>query len=176
MKLTGKQRKELEIIKWFIPANCSFEEITDEDIERFFAWSDRGEGASELRQIIAPLQKQAKMSGLAALYWGKQRRDLQITSYLEDWGATCNAYDFVDEPEVVAEYLAKRLKKPQIMEAWHEHRQPEPQPITQVSPEDQVFVDMVRDSINQHKGLFPRLRQRLSYWFGADSWIRKATR
>lgn len=113
MKLTLKQQKELQVIKYYIPSNCVFSEVTDSDIARFFAWSDKGIG----KDSIATEAMQTN-TGLAALYWGKQRRDLQITSYLEDWGTYITATDLAEEPEYIAEYLSKRMKKPGIYTMW----------------------------------------------------------
>ena len=60
-------------------------------------------------------------TGLAALYWGKNRRDLQITSYKEDYGNYITSYDFVEEPRLIAQFIATRLKKPGIMDVWKLH-------------------------------------------------------
>lgn len=76
MKLSRKQRKELEAIEFFMPDWCTFEPYTDEDLETFFAWSDRG--------IPYLVNEDNKLSGLASLHYGKQYRDLHITMYLDD--------------------------------------------------------------------------------------------
>jgi hypothetical protein len=120
MRLTRKQVKELEVVRWFIPTNGTFMDITNDDIERYFAWSDRGVGSEELHREALHTN-----TGLSALYWGKQRRDLQITSYLEDWGRTCTAVDFMDEPVAIVEHLAKAMGKPAILTFWKMHNQPQ---------------------------------------------------
>ncbi len=113
MKLTSKQQRELDVIKYYIPSNCSFGWITDEDISTFFQWSDRG--------ISYKQNPLVERDGFCALYWGKQRRDLQVTSYLQDWGNTANVYDFTNEPRFLVEYLAQVMKKPVILEVWLEY-------------------------------------------------------
>ena len=79
--MTRKQHRELEVVKHFIPATCTYLPLTDEDIRRFFYWSDRGIGKDEIER-----EARQTNTGLTALYWGKQRRDLQVSSYIEDWG------------------------------------------------------------------------------------------
>lgn len=41
MKLTNKQKTDLETILYFIPEVCNNIKITDKDIERFFEYSDQ---------------------------------------------------------------------------------------------------------------------------------------
>lgn len=113
MRTTGKQRSELVAIKYFVPSWVSFDEITDNDVERFFAWSDKGKPLGE--NVMSP-----PWTGIKALYWGKKYRDLHITTYLEDWGETLTAWDFREFPRDVAEYLSKRMGKPGIMSAYDE--------------------------------------------------------
>ncbi len=42
MKLTKSQQEELEVWEYFIPANSPWLPKTDEDIKKFFEWSERG--------------------------------------------------------------------------------------------------------------------------------------
>ena len=111
MKLSKKQRDELAAIEYFIPSWVEFEPVTDYDIERFFAWSDKGVKL-DINLLSPP------WTGLHALFYGKKYRDLQITSYLEDWGNTMNAWSFNEMPKDVAAYIAKRMDKPAIMECY----------------------------------------------------------
>jgi len=110
MKLTKNQQFEIDTLKHFIPSNVKFQEITDKDIEKFFNWSDKGIPHNE--NIVI------SKDGFSALMWAKNRRDLQITTYIEDWGETLTAVDFVDEPEELAIFFSKRMKKPGIYTIW----------------------------------------------------------
>lgn len=112
IKLSRKQQLDMGTCVHFIPTNCHWDEITDEDIRKFFDWSDKGIGGDNIKQ-----QAMSTHTGLSALYWGKQRRDLQVTSYLQDWGLI-TAADFVDEPEFLAIWLSKVMKKPGILTMW----------------------------------------------------------
>lgn len=117
MKLSAKQQNELRIVKYFIPSTIKYSAITDDDTQRFFDWSDRGIDKEKVKQ-----EALKTTSGLSALYWGKQRRDLQLASWSEDWGNTLSAWDFEDEPEFIAMWVADKLKKPGIKLVWYEAR------------------------------------------------------
>lgn len=120
MKLTRKQSAELEAIRYFIPDNYEHQPVQERDVERFFAWSDRGvDGEGVKREAMQT------NTGLSALYWGKQRRDLQVTSYLEDWGSTVTAIDFVHEPRPVVEWLSDAMGKPGVLTMWVLHNKPD---------------------------------------------------
>lgn len=102
MKLTNKQRKELAVIKYFIPSWVKFDPITDADIEAFLAWSDRG-----IKYHIKPLVN----DGLAALHYGKQYRDLQITSWkqgIED-GILTKSEILSDLPDDIVPQIEKAI-------------------------------------------------------------------
>lgn len=124
MKLTAKQRKELVVLKHFIPANCTFRPITDDDIACYFAWSDKGIGKADVERLVGEEGRQRSFSGLAALYYAKRYREVAVAGYMEDWGTYCNAMDFVDEPREVAEYVAKAINKPAVMTMWKLHNEP----------------------------------------------------
>lgn len=108
MKLTSKQRNELKILRYWIPSNLAHKRLTQKQVDKFFAWSDKGIKHGE--NIISP-----PWTGFKALYWAKNRRDLQIASYLEDWGSTMNAWSFDDMPKHIRIDIAKRMKKPAII-------------------------------------------------------------
>lgn len=108
MKLTTKQAKELKVLRYWIPGNWKHQHITQKQISDFFAWSDRG--VAHNRNVISD------NDGFTALYWAKNRRDLQIQSYLEDWGFTMNAWSFSEMPNYIREDIAKRMRKPAILE------------------------------------------------------------
>lgn len=110
MKLTNKQRRELRILKWWKPSAIKWGRITDKQLQDFFAWSDRG--IPHGRNVMN------ERDGFCALYWAKNRRDLQIQSYLEDWGDTMNAWSFTGIPREVKEDIAKRINKPKILDYY----------------------------------------------------------
>lgn len=103
MKLTNKQRQELQAIKYLIPEWCEFQPITDDDLKTFFDWSDKG-----IKYELKPME----MSGLAALHYGKQYRDLHITTYREDIadGILAKWQLINDMPDSVQPWLRIALK------------------------------------------------------------------
>lgn len=119
MRITGKNRNEIKLLSHFMPAFLRALEYDDEAARLYFDWSDRGIGKNLVEQRIADEGRTKKFTYLSALYFGKRYRDLAVTSYLADWGETCFPADFVDEPKAVAEFLAKAMNKPGIMELWH---------------------------------------------------------
>jgi hypothetical protein len=50
MKLTNKQKIDLETILYFIPENMKTIKITDSDIQKFFEFSDEGKHKEEKKQ------------------------------------------------------------------------------------------------------------------------------
>lgn len=106
-RLTSKQQRELRILKWWKPSNVKWEAITRKQIADFFAWSDRG--IPHGRNVLSG------KDGFCALYWAKNRRDLQIASYLEDWGDTTNPFSFIGVPLEVRQDIAKRMNEPSIL-------------------------------------------------------------
>lgn len=124
MKLSQKQREDLDSALYFAPTNCFYKEVTNEDIKRYFDMSDKGIGKKEIEyQLAKENQEKAgrniKYSGLAKIIHGKRNRDLQITSYLEDWGNGISFVDFDSEPEQVVKFISRSMKKPAIMMSWH---------------------------------------------------------
>lgn len=119
-RLTTKQRQDLETAKFFIPDDFQHVPITDNDVRRYFDWSDKGIGKEGIER-----EARQTNTGLAALYWGKQRRDLQVASYIEDWGTYLTPFDFVDEPEFLVTWLARVMHKPFLLTAWRAHNAPD---------------------------------------------------
>lgn len=114
MKLTAKQQLDLDTIRYYIPEHYEHSPITDEDIKRYFDWSDKGKGGDDIKREALQTN-----SGIAALYWGKNRRDLQVTSYIEDWGTYITSTDLAsEEPEYICRWLAKVMNKPVIYTMW----------------------------------------------------------
>lgn len=117
-KLSKKQQRELRILKWWKPSNVKWGRITTKQAQAFFAWSDRG--VPHGRNVLGIAR--GKMDGFCALYWAKNRRDLQIQSYKEDWGNTMNAWSFTGMPIEVREDIAKRINKPEILKHGRQRR------------------------------------------------------
>lgn len=112
-KLSSKQERELKILRYWIPSNFKHKRITAKQVNEFFAWSDRG--------IAHGRNTLSDNDGFCALFWAKNRRDLQISSYLEDYGSTMNAWSFDEMPRYIVEDIAKRMKKPSIIEKYSRH-------------------------------------------------------
>lgn len=110
MKLSNKQAIEIKVLRYWIPSDVKFKRITDKQITDFFLWSDRGRPHG--RNVLTD------RDGFCALFWAKNRRDLQISSYLEDWGETIMAWDFDEMPQYIVEDIAKRMRKPAIIECY----------------------------------------------------------
>ena len=118
-KLTGRQRREVAVLKHFTPESLTGIPILDQDVSAYFDWSDRGVGNAPGR--VAQEARGCHYTGLSALFFSKRNRDLSIASYQEDWGTLMCAPDFMDEPKEVAEFIAKSLDQPSLMPLWHEH-------------------------------------------------------
>jgi hypothetical protein len=103
LSLSQKQQRELRILKWWKPSNVQWGRITQKQIRDFFAFSDRG--IRHGRNLLMD------RDGFSALYWAKNRRDLQIAMYLEDWGDTMNAWSFKRLPKEVKDDIGKRIGK-----------------------------------------------------------------
>lgn len=118
MRLTGKNQKEMHLLKHYTPTFLKDIEVTRADAEIYFDWSDRGKRRTEIESRIADENRTKNFTGLSALYFGKRYRDLAITSYIEDWGETLTADDFTDEPREIAEFVAKAIHKPGLLAYW----------------------------------------------------------
>ncbi|NIL77172.1 hypothetical protein [Rhodococcus sp. B10] len=106
MKLSKKQQLDLDTIMYYYESDVV---PTGEDIAAYFAWSDRGD--KTFQTMTTP--------GAERLRWGKTYRELQVTSYLEDWGDYITAVDLAsEEPEFICEWLSKVMKKPAIISMW----------------------------------------------------------
>lgn len=104
MKLSNKQELDLKSCLYF----QNGEEPTEEDIKAYFAWSDRGD--KSFLSLDTP--------GASRIRYGKQYRDVQVTSYKEDWGHYITVTDFMDEPRWFCEWLSNVLKKPAILSMY----------------------------------------------------------
>lgn len=105
MKLTKNQQLDLDTILYYYTSEV---EPTEDDIKAYFAWSDKGD-----KSFI-----ERKTPGAERLKAGKKYRDLQVTSYKEDWGKYITVTDLAEEPEFICKWLSKVMKKPAIYSMW----------------------------------------------------------
>jgi len=71
MKLTKKQQREIEILKYFIPKDL-FRKLTEQEIKEYFDWSERG----------SPIIVEQGLYGHGnILALGKEWRDWHIQNY-----------------------------------------------------------------------------------------------
>lgn len=118
MILSNRQKKEIRVIKYYMPSWCTFDEVTNQDIVTFFNWSDRG--------IPYVINEGNKLSGLGSLHYGKKYRDLHVNFYKEGWGESISALDLSEEPDFIVEYLCKALNKPAIDDFYRVRKNLEP--------------------------------------------------
>lgn len=123
MKLTKANQAELVILHHFTPSFLKSVEITDDDKEIYFDWSDRGKGKQEIENRVNQENRTKKFTGVSVLYFGKRYRDLVVTESKAKWGETTTALDFINEPIIIAEFMAKSLNKPGIMDMWMLHNE-----------------------------------------------------
>lgn len=127
MRLTSKQQRELTVIKYFVPGWVKFDPITDENIETFFAWSDRGKEYN-----LEIIKGQPVLNGLSALHYGKQWREVSIKTWRDDIedGIITKGEILHDMPDDVALYIEKALKgamlgRPEFEEGKIKYAKPE---------------------------------------------------
>jgi len=104
MKFSTKQQKDLETIKFFIPMCMKKIDITEEDIENFFQYSDRG--------LNKDLKDKRRMDGFNALIQGKRWRGIYIHEMYEQGVLDGSVPYFVlleDMPRVVVDFLKKEM-------------------------------------------------------------------
>jgi hypothetical protein len=101
MNLSEKQFKDLETVKFFIPKTYKELVITEEDIEHFFNYSERG------------LSPEGKSIGFEALIEGKRWRGIHMQMY-EDGvldGSMPYAVILEDMPRFVIDFMKKEMFK-----------------------------------------------------------------
>jgi len=82
MKLTNKQQKEIELIKFFIPNDMKVE-ISDEDIKKYFELVEEGKHKHETAHHT--MRPTNETTGYGALLHGLIRRDINVTMYAKDF-------------------------------------------------------------------------------------------
>lgn len=113
MKITNKQEKELNLVKWFIPEMMTSIEIKEEDIIKFFENSEQAKHKEEVSRRM--MQGVDKADGFIALMTGKSRRDINIDMYITDFKQYrqqlaeiwCESQDF---PDFVSEAIVNKIK------------------------------------------------------------------
>ena len=109
--MTPKQAKDIECIQWFIPKWIAYPAPTQQDIDDFLSYSERGIGRSTTGGIQA-----APVDGYTALMEGKRWRGIHIGMYEEGvmsgdvpYHAMLGEGDKELMPRVVVDYLKKEL-------------------------------------------------------------------
>ncbi len=114
MKLSSKQENEIKAWEYFIPKNCNWAERTDEDIKKFFEWSEQGKH-KDLLSI--PTYEPEGRTYFHALVHGKKRAGVNIHEIYEE---SFNAHDgswvgydnlFESMPSEVVSYIKKEIFK-----------------------------------------------------------------
>ena len=74
-ELSQAQKNELVVWEYFVPTNCAWQKKRDEDIERFFEWSEEGKH----KELLAiPTYKLEGRTYFHALVFGKKRAGIHI--------------------------------------------------------------------------------------------------
>lgn len=82
MKLTNKQKTDLETILYFIPEVCNNIKITDKDIERFFEYSDQWKHKDKINQRMF-LYPEERIIKIRDNWWLKT-----VPAFLSEWVGT----------------------------------------------------------------------------------------
>lgn len=72
MKMTRKQTIELADLKTYIPDHCDWQEKNEEDIKKFFEWSERGLHKDD---VHIPTYTKEGRTYFHALVWAKKWRE-----------------------------------------------------------------------------------------------------
>lgn len=165
MKLTHKQSEDLKACLYFVPMNCKdwIEEITDDDIASYFAWSDKGRGDFVDRSgWTSGGDNIGKTKGATVIKWGKTYRELFVTDMLRDLDSIIYIWELArDDPElpllVVRALGAQRLKQFTTWRAIYESD----------TPKEEFLKHYIHDGITKLEldmanGLFDRAFYQLS--------------
>lgn len=116
-KLTKNQKKELIVLEYFTPSNIEWGEKNDDDIKRYFEWSEKGLHKKDVTMNTTTI---AGRSCFHRLYWskvwaGRHIHELYEPGILE--GVFLGYYSILggDDgnpvPLEVAEFMSKELFK-----------------------------------------------------------------
>lgn len=109
MKLSNKQKSDLEVTMYFIPKAMENIPVIDSDIQMYFEWSDNGKHKDKIDTY--------KMDGFNSLVQGKQWRGIHMGMY-EDGvlDGTMPYYDVLQSdgnitPRPVVDFMKKEMFK-----------------------------------------------------------------
>ena len=77
--ITTKQQNDIDVSKYFIPKGAKDTPITDEDVAKYFKWSDHGEYKEEATK--ASYVAGRRINGFEALVLGKRWRGVHVEMY-----------------------------------------------------------------------------------------------
>ncbi len=122
MRLSKGRKKELECITYFIPRFVKWDKITEEDIKKYFEWSDEGK-----HKDIIKSHWEFPHDGFTALRQGKRWRAIHAKEMYEGGildGSIPYSVLLEGFPKCVMEYLSKEMfqghDKELIEEVWRE--------------------------------------------------------
>lgn len=107
MKLSPKQKNDLEVSMYFIPQTMKHIPISDEDIQMYFEWSEQGKHKDKVGGMPY------KMNGFNALVQGKEWRGIHMQMYEEGvLDSTIPYADILeDTPRSVVDFIKKEMFK-----------------------------------------------------------------
>lgn len=112
MKLTSKQQKEIDLVKYFVPNEMSKVEISDKDVEKYFELVEQGKHKHETAHHT--MKPTNETTGYGALLHGLIRRDINVSMYtkdFEEYRKTLVEIWVKDQgfPDGIAELIIKKL-------------------------------------------------------------------
>jgi len=124
VKLNKKRRDEIKCLLYFKPSNLKYPAPTDEDIIRYFEWSEQGKHKDEINDYT--------MDGFNCLFQCKRWRGITCHEMYEQGvldGSVPYSVMLDGVPEPVAKFLSKELFKGMdqelIMNIWANNKQEE---------------------------------------------------
>ena len=113
MKLTNKQIKEIEMVRYFIPEEMKHVDIIENDVKKFFELIETGKHKHETANET--MKPTSETTGYGALLHGLARRDINVTMYVKDFNEYREQLIEIwveDEgfPQGIAELIIKKLQ------------------------------------------------------------------
>jgi len=113
MKITNKQQKEIELIKYFIPNEMKGIKVEDSDIKKYFELVEEGKHKHETPYYT--MKPTSETTGYGALLHGLIRRDINVSMYIKDFEEYRQHLVEIwvkdqDFPDGVAELIIKKLQ------------------------------------------------------------------
>jgi len=165
MKLTKKQGLDLESIIYFIPEQMKDIYISEEDIEKFFEYSDQGKH----KEYVKSLSPQWERTWFWALLQWKRWRGIHIRMYEEwvlDWSMPYSALlNDYPPPRSVVDFLKKEMFQ------WHDAEKIERIYTSNMKFADEQIKKALRESWNDqlrmiNKYTLPSKTVRFLVWMG----------